>query len=391
MNDITKAVEAAYLHDQAHNAHPVTHRDELPIAFEWITKEWLTDILCADAPGAEVTDFVLGAVDNGSSNRRRIALRYNEAGEAAAALPSSIFCKAAFDLPNRVILGIAQGAECESNFYDKVRARLDIEAPQAYYVKLDTETWKSMIVLNDITDSVTEFCNHKTIMTRARAESQLRLLARMHGKCYSDPELIKITTDNFLTWPEYFGRTLLFGMREGSEAGFQKARDVLPARLSARGAEIWSATMKSIAFHDRAPKTFVHHDVHLKNWYVAGDGEMGLSDWQCAVRGHWSRDVCYALATALTIEDRRMWERELLRYYLDHLHMEGGPKLGFDEAWLHYRQQLVTALTWWTITINPAEGMPDMQPMDVTLEFLRRIGTAMDDLDTLDTFRGDAD
>lgn len=209
MNDITKAVEAAYLHDQAHNAHPVTHRDELPIAFEWITKEWLTDILCADAPGAEVTDFVLGAVDNGSSNRRRIALRYNEAGEAAAALPSSIFCKAAFDLPNRVILGIAQGAECESNFYDKVRARLDIEAPQAYYVKLDTETWKSMIVLNDITDSVTEFCNHKTIMTRARAESQLRLLARMHGKCYSDPELIKITTDNFLTWPEYFGRTLL--------------------------------------------------------------------------------------------------------------------------------------------------------------------------------------
>ena len=55
----------------------------------------------------------------------------------------------------------------------------------------------------------------------------------------------------------------------------------------------------------------------------------------------------------------------------------------FDEAWMHYRQQLMTVLTWWAVTLTPPEGLPDMQPRDITLEFLRRITTAMDDVDTL--------
>jgi len=43
-------------------------------------------------------------------------------------------------------------------------------------------------------------------------------------------------------------------------------------------------------------------------------------------------------------------------------------------------------LAFWTITINPAPGMPDMQPRDSTLEFIRRIAIAIDDLDALDSF-----
>jgi hypothetical protein len=31
-------------------------------------------------------------------------------------------------------------------------------------------------------------------------------------------------------------------------------------------------------------------------------------------------------------------------------------------------------------------GMPDMQPRDVTLEFILRIATAIDDLESLDSF-----
>ncbi|MEJ2459065.1 MAG: hypothetical protein P8Y58_13380 [Novosphingobium sp.] len=46
----------------------------------------------------------------------------------------------------------------------------------------------------------------------------------------------------------------------------------------------------------------------------------------------------------------------------------------------------MTVLAFWTNTLNPAPGMPDMQPRDSTLEFIRRITIAMDDLDTLDSF-----
>ena len=87
-----------------------------------------------------------------------------------------------------------------------------------------------------------------------------------------------------------------------------------------------------------------HDDVHLKNWYVAGNGEMGLSDWQDVSRGHWARDVAYAVSTALTVEDRRAWEQDLIKYYLEELRASGGPQVGFDEAWKVYRRQLITAL-----------------------------------------------
>lgn len=45
-------------------------------------------------------------------------------------------------------------------------------------------------------------------------------------------------------------------------------------------------------------------------------------------------------------------------------------------------------LAHWTITLNPAPGMPDVQPREVSEEFVHRIATAIDDLDTLDVFVG---
>jgi hypothetical protein len=60
--------------------------------------------------------------------------------------------------------------------------------------------------------------------------------------------------------------------------------------------------------------------------------------------------------------------------------------VSFAEGWNIYRQQMMSALTWWTVTLTPPEGLPDMQPRDTTLEFIRRITTAIDDLDSLDAF-----
>jgi aminoglycoside phosphotransferase (APT) family kinase protein len=145
--------------------------------------------------------------------------------------------------------------------------------------------------------------------------------------------------------------------------------------------------LASVERHNQLPQTLGHGDVHLKNWYIAGSGAMGLSDWQCAHRGHWGRDFAYTISTALTVENRRAWDRELLQFYLDRMQAAGGPKIDFNEAWGHYRQQLLSALTWWTVTLTPPEGMPDMQPRDITLEFIRRITTAMDDVDALDSLQ----
>lgn len=39
------------------------------------------------------------------------------------------------------------------------------------------------------------------------------------------------------------------------------------------------------------------------------------------------------------------------------------------------------------MTLTPGDDLPDMQPRDITLNFIGRIATAIDDLDALDSLR----
>jgi Phosphotransferase enzyme family len=356
----------------------------LPVSFDDITARWLTGTLCRAHQGAEVVDWKTESVEQGTTNRIRLDVVYNAAGETAG-LPTRLFCKASHGLSNRVALGLSGAAEAEVNFYNYVRPFVDIEAPRAAFANIDTDTFNSIIMLEDLSDSVSEFCTQRSVVTRARAEDQLALLAKVHGAGYSDPR-VREHLDGFTTWVDFFDNTLAFGMREGSEAGFRRADDLIPARLHKRHAEIWPATVAAVELNHTLPPTLAHGDVHLKNWYITDTGRMGLSDWQCASRGHWGRDFGYTIGTALTVEDRRAWERGLLDFYLEQLHAAGGPKVSFDEGWLYYRQQLMAALTWWTITYNPAPGMPDMQPVETAREFVNRLATAIDDVESLDSF-----
>ena len=161
---------------------------------------------------------------------------------------------------------------------------------------------------------------------------------------------------------------------------------MIPPALFQRAREIWPATLKSVARHRELPRTLLHSDPHLKNWYVAATGEMGLNDWQCACKGNWGRDISYAMTTALTTENRRAWERDLLQLYLESLAAAGGPKLRFDDAWTIYRQQTFSALAWWTGTLGQPPDAPAMQPQESSIEFIGRMTRAIDDLDALGSF-----
>jgi len=380
---ILERIHKAYQHD-LDNPRVAVEAADLPLAYEEITDQWLTHVLCQAHPGAKVLTHTLSEPDNGSANRRKLYVQYNEEGQAAG-LPEALFCKATHDLRNRIVLGMSGGARCEVLFYRDVRPGLNIEAPRSFHANIDLKSCNSIILLKDLSNEVTEFCSDKTVISRARVESQMRLLASFHGRTYESPALQKVI-QQLPTWPEFFAGTLVFGMKEGSNKGFLAAESVIPERLYQRFDEVWPATLQSVAYHETAAHTLAHGDVHLKNWYVAGNGEMGLSDWQCCGRGHWGRDLAYTISTALTPENRRLWEQDLVRLYLDELKAAGGPSVSFADGWEIYRQQLMSALTWWTVTLTPPEGLPDMQPRDTTLEFIRRIATAIDDLDSLDAF-----
>lgn len=355
--------------------------DDIPVSYEAITAEWLTAVLCAHQPGATVSDFQLGPPDSGTANRRRIHLTY--AGDADG-LPQSVFCKASHDLANRIILSNG-GALSEVAFYNKVRARVGLDAPRALHAAYDPVSYNSMIVLHDMEDEVA-FCDETTPVNLEMARSQMRLLGELHGQFFESP-LFTDELSEVLTWP-WRSRNMIahHDLEACCTNGFRAARDVIPGRLFEHESEIWGATLSSIARHDVLPTTLLHGDVHLKNWYRRGPESMGLSDWQTMCRGHWSRDLAYTISTALSVEHRRAWERELIAEYLSALAAHGGPTVTFDEAWLNYRQQLFGALAWWTQTLRPSATMPDMQPAETSITFIGRIATAIDDLDALSSF-----
>jgi hypothetical protein len=358
---------------------------DVPASYEAITPQWLTAILCKDRPGAEVVSFSGGEADDGSSNRRRIFLTYNDAGKQAG-LPASVFCKGATQLKNRIMLGFAGTALAEVNFFNWVRSRLDIEAPVAYYAAFDARNYAYIVVMKDLVDTV-EFCDDRTELEWDRAVSLVTLLAKFHATFYESTDLGTGRLP-YLSWPDFWNNMLAHapGWEAACDRAFTQAKDVIPPRLFRRQAEIWPATIASVACHDRLPRTLLHSDTHLKNWYVTPQNRMGLADWQILSTGHWSRDFIYGIATALTIENRRAWLNQLLQLYLDKMAELGVPKISLEEALLYCRQQLFTALSFWTITLVPAPGMPPMQPERTALTFIERLTAAIDDLDAVDSF-----
>ena len=369
---------------QRHLDQDAPSPQRLPLRFDDVSPEWLSAVLGGGAPGARVVGVEFGAEDEGTSSRRHLYLRWNEHG-VAAGLPSSVFCKSTMTLESRYLLGMNGGIAAEVSFYNDVRPGLEIRTPQTLFAHYDPVTLNSIIIMEDLAGSV-RFGSHELDLTIEQSRSQLRLLAHLHARYLDSPEL-QTSLRDFNDWEDYFAITVdAAGFGPACARGFDAARDVVPARLFERRGEIWAATEACVDEHRSLPRTLIHSDVHLKNWYVDADGEMGLNDWQCSCKGHWSRDLSYVLSTALDPENRRLWESELVAYYIDQLELAGAPAVDFDTAWTLYRRNLFSALAWWTGTLGQPPEAPKMQPEATSREFIRRIATAIDDLDALDSF-----
>lgn len=335
------------------------------------------------SPAQPSSPIASGDVDNGSSNRRRIEIDYNDVG-LTAGLPRSVFCKVAQTLDSRMLLGISGAAHAESTFFGPPHDMVDVNVPRSYLSNYDRHSSRSILLLEDLTGQA-ELCDVYTKIDRNRAEGQIDLLAKFHAFFYDRPDLGKAPLD-FITWPQWSANLETLGFHTATDNGFRAAEEVIPERLFKRADDIWGLTGLSTEQHDKHPQTLIHSDVHLGNWYVSTNERMGLLDWQAVCRGLCARDLAYVISAGLEIEDRRNWEHELLRRYIAALEENGGPTIGFDDALLHYRQQLFQPLAFWTITLTPSDDIPDMQGQDISLKNIERIAAAVDDNDSVSAF-----
>jgi hypothetical protein len=357
--------------------------DDVPWCAEAISPDWLTAVLCGDVSGARVVKVEICGGDQGSSVRRQLKASYNEEGRNAG-LPENLFCKTTPTVLTRLATGLS--AAGEARFYRQIRPELNIEAPTCYHSAWDRKSGRSVHLFNDlIATSAAQFCKWPTPISRQQAEQIVDTLTTVHGRYYDSP---RFSSDLrwVLTFEDFFRAGERVGLRECHEQAMIRAEAVIPPDVSRHRAGIWPSTIKALELHTKGTRTLLHSDVHLGNWYITAQGRMGLCDWQCLAKGHWARDVSYAISTTLAIEDRRAWERDLLKRYLDQMREKCSLYITFDGAWDLYRQQIFLALLMWTPTLVHTRTTPDMQPEEMSLEMIKRMTAAISDLESLRSF-----
>lgn len=328
----------------------------LPVAPDEVTAGWLTEALRDRHPGITVKSMKVAPALLGTAGKIRVRVTYDAAG-VAAGLPTSLVVKGGFSAHREMMY---REYMLEARFYAEVAPRLPgIRVPHCHYAHWDDSQRQALIILEDLDARGATFCRVQQPLTFAQAASQLDLQATYHAQWWM--------SDAFKPGGELAWVEALDPLPEGVAGTYQRGQ--LQPGVYAHYMGLPRGVAVSRMFHDRdrmeramerlrvvdrsGPHCFLHVDPHLGNLYIDADGAAGLLDWQAPRKGPWVHDFAYFLISSLDVLDRRSWEHDLLRHYLNALHARGVSAPAFDEAWHAYRQQAVYGLYYWLV--NPVE------------------------------------
>ncbi|HJO24542.1 MAG: phosphotransferase [Myxococcota bacterium] len=350
-----------------------------------LTPELLTAAMAVDRPGlvvreVEVVETI--ACESGfASTADRVVLDLAYAPGAASA-----------DLPKRVILKtmlVAPHApavmyETEVRFYREIRPGVPFEAPQFYAGLFDAKTGQFGIVMEDLRECDAVFGNVTLSISLAQVHSLIRNLAALHAKYWESPALKQEL--GWLATPAGGGMSDFFQQVLPLIEGHLRTDPWRNEILAAIGRPVKQLFADMLAIQagplESGPRTLLHGDTHLGNTYLLTGNETGLLDFQLAMQGCYSRDLTYILTTALTIEQRRRHERELIAFYLQELRRGGVANVpDMNQAW-----QLHRLSAYWGLVIGWLTCPTPNYGREITEENLRRLTAAMIDLESVAAF-----
>lgn len=347
--------------------------DVLAIPRQWedMTPAWMTAALSEQHPGADVADVTLLLVDDGTNRRARFGLTY-----AAGTGPATVFAKAESDVPGRRKIHARNGNLFNEPLLFNSGISLPVEHPLVYTAVIDEPGLDYMLVMEDLLARGADPRDATRPMTVDQVARGLRGLARLHGHYWNG-----VQDHAALAWVQPFVPS------EGWQApmqailpkGLERAGDAVPAAISALGPEelVGGMWARSVGMLTTGPQTLLHGDPHIGNTYLLPDGEVGFLDWQVVRSGSWAHDVGYFLQGALTVEDRRASEADLVEEYRTALAVPADERPSPEEAWLRYRLSPAHGLIVWLATITG-----DVQTRAVCLALIERYATAFMELDT---------
>lgn len=343
----------------------------LPRTVAELTPQWLSGALDPRFPGITCTDLNITHVEWGTTSKVLIKAQYGSSGECP---PPGLCIKGVFSEDAELFMSEvhASGAEAESRFYRDLATQLRLPLPRHWYA--GTEPGQGIVILDDLAERSVTFGDPTSPWSPDQVAAGLDTLAAQHGCTWGNefPSVPWITVGATVVRQ---AANALFSEQHWAAHCANPSAVQLPGALSDHAANL-RAFQKLWAFDDRSALSLSHGDAHIGNTYVERDGGLLFLDWATASRAPWSYDVAYFVTGSLTVEDRRIHERALLTHYLDALQAHGGPRIGFDEAWLDYRRHQLHGLIWVAVP-------PTMQSVDRVTAMTNRYVTAIEDHQTL--------
>lgn len=313
-----------------------------------VTAAWLSDVLAAAGATGDRTVVAVESEPVGTGQvgcNIRCRLQYDRAGGIG---PESVMLKFASRDPSSQSTGIqTKTYETEVAFYRDLADTVDIDRPACWYASVEPGTAQVVLVLEDIPgvvgDQLAGCGTDEAVLAVTEA-------ARLHGPRWGDPRLPEVgwlaeKATSFaalgpllaMVWPTFLERIGPLLTPESQEVG---------ARMAA--ANTWV---------ERDPKTatLCHSDYRLDNMLFAptsadsaasadsapSDGSarpLTVLDWQTVQLGAGASDVSYFMGAAMTPEQRRACERELVARYHAALSQYDIGDYDLDRCWDDYRR-----------------------------------------------------
>ena len=229
-------------------------------------------------------------------------------------------------LPTRLTIKIARPGlgdiplyDNEVNVYRRLADELPVLTPQCVGALRDKANSSFAVVMEDLRMRGATF---PTVLTPTEPE-QVRVLldqlAALHAHYWQSP---RFDTDMAWVLPhtngpihDMFTHDAGVPMLIAWEVQTHQFKRELVESVG-ESAESLRHKVTAVQSHQATlPTTLVHGDCHIGNTFLLPDGRRGLLDWQLTARGHCMHDVGYLIITALSVQDRRRHEDELLAYY----------------------------------------------------------------------------
>lgn len=321
-------------------------RFDLPRTAADVTPAWISHALGAEFPGVEVVDVASEDLHDGTALTCRLALQY---APDAPTGPPTVCLKAGFEGAHREFSFQSGLFAKEAMVYHDLLPATTARHPRCFAAELDAEHGRGFTVLEDLDARGAVFCGAEAPLTVDEAASGLEQLAALHASRWDDPALED---------PRWRHRHRSLGEADPLESHMLSMVPAAARRAHAQAVTrrfhdpdvIGPAIARLRALDDAAAICLVHGDAHVGNFYREATGEIGMADYQCVQRGHYSHDVAMFVASSLDVLDRRANERALVEGHLRALERHGVDAPSFDEAWLGYRRHVLYGLWAWLLT-----------------------------------------